>query len=81
LSKDVSIGFGLLATIRAGSNFMSDRKDMGGHWRTVHVVTDIRGKAALFKTVAKNSEVRRSEFVYLDSGITVEQAVALLLKG
>jgi hypothetical protein len=81
LAKDVSIGFGLLATIHAGSNFMSDRKDMAGHWRTVHVVTDIRGKAALFKTVAKNSDVLRSEFVYLDPGITVEQAVALLLKG
>jgi len=81
LPRDVSIGFGLLATIRAGSRFVSDRKDVDSHWRTVHVLTDIRGKAALFKTVARNSEVSRSEFVYLDPGITVEQAVALLEKG
>jgi hypothetical protein len=81
LAQDVSIGFGLLATIHAGSNFMSERKDMAGHWRTVHVVTDIRGKAGLFKTVSKNSDIERSEFVYLAPGITVEQAVALLLKG
>jgi hypothetical protein len=80
LPKDVSIGFGLLATIRAGSRFASDRRDVDGHWRTVHVLTDIRGKAALFKTVARNSEVSRSEFVYLDPGITVPQAVALLEK-
>lgn len=80
LPADVSIGFGLLATIRAGSRFASDRKDIDSHWRTVHVLTDIRGKAALFKTVARNSEVSRSEFVYLDPSITVEQAVALLEK-
>jgi hypothetical protein len=78
LPTDVSIGFGILATIKAGSHFGSDRHDEAGHWRTVHVVTDIRGKAALFKSVAKNSEVARSEFRYLDAGTTIQQAVALL---
>jgi hypothetical protein len=34
----------------------------------------------LFKTVAKDSEVSRSEFKYLDPGITVAQAVELLEK-
>jgi hypothetical protein len=80
LPHDVSIGFGLLATIRAGSRFTSDRRDVDGHWRTVHVLSDIRGKAALFKSVSRNSEVSRSEFVYQDGGITVVQAVALLDK-
>ncbi len=80
LAQDVSIGFGLLATIKAGSHFASERQSAGGHWRTVHVVTDIRGKAALFKTVAKNSELTRSEFRYLEPGITLEQAVALVEK-
>jgi hypothetical protein len=78
LPQDVSIGFGILATIKAGSYFGSDRHDEDGHWRTVHVVTDIRGKAALFKSVAKNSEITRSEFRYLDSGTSIAQAVALL---
>jgi hypothetical protein len=80
LPQDVSIGFGLLATIKAGSHFANDRKDVDGHWRTVHVVTDVRGKAALFKSVGKNSEVSRSEFVYLDPNITLAQAVELVLK-
>jgi hypothetical protein len=80
LPRDVAIGFGLLATIKAGSRFASDRRDVDGHWRTVHVLTDIRGKAALFKSVAKNSEVSRSEFVYLDQGTTVAQAAGMLEK-
>jgi hypothetical protein len=78
LSQDVSIGFGLLATIHAGSHFSNDRMDAGGHWRTVHIVTDIGGKAALFKSVSRNSDIARSEFHYLDPGTTVAQAVALL---
>ncbi len=81
LLQDVSIGFGLLANIRAGSGFSSDRKMVGGHWRTVHVVTDIHGKAALFKSVSRNSELTRANFHYLDRDITVSEAVSLLLDG
>jgi len=77
LPQDVSIGFGLLATIKAGSHFSSDRADEGGHWRTLHVLTAINGKAALFKSVGKDSEVSRSDFHYLQPGMTVAQAVAL----
>ena len=77
LPQDVSIGFGLLATIKAGSHFESDRADEGGHWRTLHVLTQINGKAVLFKSVGKDSEVVRSEFHYLQPGMTVGQAVAL----
>jgi hypothetical protein len=78
LAKNVSIGFGFLATIHAGSHFSSDRMDTGGHWRTVHVVTDIGGKAAMFKSLSRNADITRSEFKYLDPGITIAQAVALL---
>ena len=77
LPQDVSIGFGLLATVKAGSRFSSDRADEDGHWRTLDVKTDIKGKAVLFKAVSKNKEVKRSEFRYLQPGMTVAQAVAL----
>lgn len=80
LPEDVTIGFGLLATIKAGSSFESDRREEGGHWRTVHVLTDIKGKAALFKSVSKDSEISRSDFVYLQPGVGLDQAVALLEK-
>jgi hypothetical protein len=78
LNKDVSIGFGLLATIRAGSCFSTDRSEIDGHWRTVRVATDIRGKAILFKTVSKNSEITRSAFRYLGPSITLAEAVGLV---
>jgi hypothetical protein len=78
LSQDVSIGFGLLATVKAGSHFSSDRADHDGHWRTVHVATDVRGKAVLFKAVSRDSEITRSEFRYLKPGITIAQAVTLV---
>ena len=77
LPQDVSIGFGLLATVRAGSHFSSERADVDGHWRTLHVVTNIQGKAALFKSVGRDAEVTRSEFHYLQPGMTVAQAVSL----
>ncbi len=77
LPQDVSIGFGILATIKAGSHFSSDRADEDGHWRTVHVLTEVQGKAVLFKSVGKQTEVTRSEFRYLQPGMTVAQAVAL----
>ncbi|MGA8939468.1 MAG: hypothetical protein WB439_09915 [Acidobacteriaceae bacterium] len=78
LPEDVSIGFGLLATVRAGSGFSSDRGEKDGHWRTLDVKTDIKGKAVLFKSVSKNESVTRSEFRYLQPGISLAQAVALV---
>jgi hypothetical protein len=75
LPQDVSIGFGLV-TVKAGSHFSSERADEDGHWRTLHVLTAINGKAVLFKSVGKDTEVTRSEFHYLQPGMTVAQAVA-----
>lgn len=80
LPQDTAIGFGLLANIRAGSSFSSDRELVGGHWRTVHVSTDIRGKAALFKSISRNGDTTHSDFHYLESAITVPEAVDLLLQ-
>jgi len=41
-------------------------------------MTDIRGKAALFKSVSRSSDLTRSDFHYLDPDITLAQAVALV---
>ncbi len=78
LPADVTIGFGILATIHAGSHFESDREFIDGHWRTVHVVTEIKGKAILFKSVGRDSDLTRSDFRYLDPNITLTQAVELV---
>jgi hypothetical protein len=80
LDQPVTIGMGLLANIHAGSHFSSDRQLVDGHWRTVHVVTQIDGKAALFKSVAKESELTRTQFRYFDHSLSIPEAVQVLLQ-
>jgi hypothetical protein len=77
MPQDVSIGFGLLATIHAGSHFVTAKAPIQGQWRTVRVISDVRGKAALFKSIAKNQDVTRSQFHRIDAPLTIPQAVAL----
>ena len=78
MPKDMSFGFGLLATLRAGSSFTVDKQEAAGSWRAVHVVTDIRGKAILFKTISRSTDWTRAEFQRLDPNTTLAQAVALV---
>ena len=77
LPQDVSIGFGLLATLHAGSHFETTKTPIQGQWRTVKVISDVRGKAALFKSIAKNQDVARTQFHRLDQPLSLQQAVAL----
>jgi hypothetical protein len=78
LNQDVSIGFGLLATVHAGSHFSTDRRDVDGRWHTVRVVSDIRGRAVFFKNFSRNTDLTRSDFHYLEPGTTLAQAIALI---
>ena len=80
LTQPVNIGFGLLASVKPGSHFSSDRQQIDGRWRTVRVITFISGKAALFKSVSKNSDITRTGFHYFDHDLSVPAAVALLLQ-
>ena len=79
MPQDVTIGFGILATIHAGSNFSTTRDHIEGYdWKTVTLHTDINGKAMFLKTVARKQEAHHSEFKRIPEGITVEEAVKLL---
>ena len=78
LNQDVSIGFGLLATVHAGSRFSTDRRDVDGRWHTVHVVSDIRGRAIFFKSFSRDTDLTRSDFHYLEPGTTLAQAITLI---
>lgn len=81
MPQDVSIGFGLLATIRAGSNFSTKREHVQGQdWKTEALHTDINGKAIFLKTIARKQESKHSDFKKLPDGITVKDAVAMLEK-
>ena len=79
MPQDVSIGFGLLATIKAGSNFSTTRIHEDGYdWKTETVHTDINGKALFLKTIARQQEAKHSEFKKIPTGITVADAVKLV---
>ena len=79
MAQDVNIGFGILATIHAGSNFSTTRDHMEGYdWKTVTVHTDINGKALFLKTVARKQEAKHTDFKRIPDGITVEEAVKMV---
>ena len=78
LPQDVNIGFGLLATIRAGSSFATTRDCLGGaYWKTTSYDTDIDGRVIFFKSISRNEHVERSGFARVPNAITVAQAVAM----
>jgi hypothetical protein len=79
LPQDVSIGFGLLATIKAGSSFATTRDALGQpDWKTTVIDADINGKAIFFKAIAKKQHAEHSEFVRVSNDLTVAQAVAMV---
>jgi hypothetical protein len=81
LPEDVSIGYGLIATIRAGSNFTTTRDRVyGNEWKTAMLDTDINGRAIFFKAIGKKEHAVHSSFKQLPDDITVPQAVEMLVK-
>ena len=77
--KDVSLGFGPFANLRAGSSFATDREQMQESvWRTSSVKTSIQGKALLLKTIARQQEYRHNEFQCAPANLTLQSAVAFL---
>ena len=79
IPEDISLGFGILATIHAGSNFSTVRDHIEGYdWKTVAVHTDFNGKALFLKSVARKQEAKHTDFKRIPDGITVEEAVKIL---
>jgi hypothetical protein len=81
MPTDLSIGFGLLATIHAGSSFATSRDPTSisatPEWKTTLIDSAIDGKAILFKAIARNEHAEHSEFVRVPNDLSVAQAVAL----
>jgi len=77
--NDVSLGFGLLGTVHAGSNFSTTHEaEPGGDWKDAIVNTAIEGKAMLFKEIGRNEQVVHSDFQQLSQSMSLAQAVELL---
>jgi len=79
LPADVSLGFGLLGTIRAGSSFSTTHEpEPGNEWKASAVDTEIDGKALFFKSIGKRESVVHRDFKLLQSDISLPQAVKML---
>jgi hypothetical protein len=77
LPQDVNIGFGILATVHAGTHFVTERSAVGDEWRTTHVVSALNGRIIFFKTLSKNQDMARQQFHKLEKPLTLKEAVAL----
>lgn len=81
IPTDVSLGYGILGTVHAGSSFSTEHEmEPGGEWKNALVNTAIEGKAMLFKEIGRNEHVVHSDFKRLPESISVADAVALLEK-
>jgi hypothetical protein len=79
MPTDVSLGYGLLGTVHAGSSFSTTHEMApGGEWKYALMNTAIEGKAMLFKEIGRNEHVVHSEFKRLSDNISVAEAVELL---
>ena len=79
LPADVSLGYGLLGTIHAGSSFStSHAPEPGNEWKTSTVDTEIDGKVLFFKSIGKREQVVHHDFKLLASDVSVGQAVTML---
>jgi hypothetical protein len=81
IPADVSLGYGILGTVHAGSSFSTEHEmEPGGDWKDALVNTAIEGKAMLFKEIGRNEHVVHSEFKELPDSTSVAQAVGMLLQ-
>ena len=79
LPQDISIGFGFLATIKAGSNFNTTREHADGEdWKTETVHTDFLGKALFLKSVVRKQDAKRGNYRKIPDGTTVAEAVKMV---
>jgi hypothetical protein len=77
LPQDVSIGFGILATVHAGTHFLTERSEVEDDWRTSHVVSVVNGRIIFFKSLSRNEDMVRQQFHLLQKPLTLKEAVAL----
>ena len=81
LFEDVSFGWGLLGHLDKGGSFRVVQKDVGqGHWESVLVDLNIRGRAVIFKTIAVHQKQVFSGFRRLPDDITLNKALEILEK-
>lgn len=78
LPQDLSIGFGILAMIHAGSRFTTERAGLpSGEWKTTLIDTDFNGRLIFFKAISRKQHSEHSDFREIPGDTTVAQAVEM----
>ena len=79
LMNDVTIGFGFLARIKAGSTFDVERREIApGLWQITETHVHINGHALFFKTIGQQQDEINTDFTQVPPETTLEQAAAML---
>jgi hypothetical protein len=79
IPSDVTMGYGLLGTIHAGSSFSTEHQlEPGGDWKDTMVTMAIEGKALFFKEIGRSEHLVHSEYQRVSDSISVAEAVALV---
>ena len=81
LLNDVKWAGGLLGHLEKGGQFVVKRAEIApGHWGSVEITVNMRGKAVLLKTIAIQQKEHRGNFQSVLDDLTLSDAAGLLLK-
>lgn len=79
LDQDLNFGFGLLGRVNRGSWFRMERRQVSPtEWKTAELAIHMSGRAAIFKTIAHDTDEIRGGFTRVPADWTVAQSVRLL---
>lgn len=78
LTRDVTIGWGLLGRLHQGGTFRVERKELAPRvWQIVETHVHIEGKALLFKNIGQQQDEVQTDFTSVPESTTLEQAVEM----
>jgi hypothetical protein len=82
LRENVDFGYGILGRLNRDGWFRLERTQVGGDghgdWKTKRLEIHMNGRAMLFKTIARETSEVRGGFEPVASGLSLEQAAALV---
>jgi hypothetical protein len=83
LQENVDFGYGLLGRLYKDGWFQLERTRVGsdtgkGDWKTQRLEVHMQGRAMLFKTIARETSEVRGGFRPVPSGLSLQQAAALV---
>ena len=78
LTRDVTIGWGLLGRLHQGGTFRVERRELAPRvWQIVEMHVHIEGRALLFKNIGQQQDEVQTDFTRVPESTTLEQAVEM----